>query len=55
MNFELWITNWVKLSVDYNEDQRLPARHANFLIANGAVLVQKFQDDDDRVAQEPDV
>lgn len=52
MNFELWITNWVKLSVDYNEDQRLPASYANFLIPNGVVRVPTFQDNNDRVAQE---
>jgi agmatine deiminase len=43
------------MSVDYNEDQRLPASYANFLIANCVVRVPTFQDNNNRVAQEPAV
>ena len=34
----------------YEEDQRLPATYANFLIINGAVLVPTYNDPNDQVA-----
>lgn len=40
----------MKMSVTTMEDQRLSVSYANFLIANGVVMMPTFQDDRDRVA-----